>query len=81
MKIFLDRMVKQHVATICDRCNKRAEPWTESDEWGPEHDDFLSYSDTGGYDSVHGDGTSWSIDLCGPCTLEVLGPWIKRSET
>lgn len=63
----------------CDRCAKTA----RFDGQGPsmcDAYDFLSFRDTGGYASVHMDGQRWSIDLCGSCTIEVLGEWIQKEE-
>lgn len=57
----------------CNRCDHVA-----SYQDGCEAQDFLSFRDTGGYASVHMDGQRWYIDLCGPCTIEVLGEWIIK---
>lgn len=56
----------------CDRCGLEA----EYDD-GIEAQEFLSFRDTGGYGSVIGDGTTWSIDLCQHCVKAVLGEWIR----
>lgn len=54
----------------CDRCSLQASVGD------PEFSEFLTFSNTGGYDSVFGDGAGVEIDLCQHCTKEVLGPWI-----
>lgn len=63
----------------CDRCSKTASFQGDCAEVCDAYD-FLSFKDTGGYASVHMDGQRWSIDLCGPCTIEVLGPWIQKEK-
>lgn len=63
----------------CDRCGKTASYLDDTPEVFDAYD-FLSFKDTGGYASVHMDGQRWSIDLCGPCTIEVLGPWIQKEK-
>ena len=74
-KLYEDRPRPVLQALRCNRCG------AEYDARSPQGQDFLSYYDTGGYGSCHGDGTIWSIDLCGRCTVEVLGSYILREES
>lgn len=63
--------VAKAVSFTCDRCGMDA--LVDSAE-GCE---FLSISETGGYGSVFGDGTTYEIDLCQHCVKQTLGEWMR----
>lgn len=60
-------------ALRCDRCGR------EEDCESPEFFEFLSFANTGGYDSVFGDGTAIELDLCQQCVKETLGTWVRTT--
>ena len=63
-------------AYICDRCVRRV-----SIEDSPmEAQELFHWRHACGYGSVWGDGTTIACDLCQQCTLEVLGPFVRKSE-
>lgn len=76
MKVFEDKAVAWLSKISCDCCGVEAD--AAHPYFGGE--DFLSFEDVGGYASAHGDGTAWSVDLCGPCTVKILGPYIRKEE-
>jgi hypothetical protein len=58
---------------ICSRCEKVAKYEEEFEEW-------LIYSNHCGYESIFGDGTIISVELCPQCIKEVLGEYLKLHE-
>lgn len=71
--------VQRRASITCDRCGAVARFTGHGSEMCDAFD-FLSFKDTGGFGSVHMDGQRWSIDLCGPCTIEVLGHYIQKEK-
>ena len=59
----------------CDKCHKKFDVENKDDIY--EIQEFLHFRNTGGYDSIFGDGTEIEIDLCQHCTKEVLGQYIR----
>ena len=57
-------------SVICDRCKKEYNDDMELQE-------FLMHYNTGGYNSVFGDGSKTSLDLCQHCVKELLGDYIQ----
>jgi len=55
---------------ICDKCG---DEYDETDF--VQEQEGLFQTDTGGYGSVWGDGTRWSISLCQECAYELLSPY------
>ena len=53
-------------SVTCDCCGTTATDKMELQEW-------ILYSDRGGYNSEIGDGDDWSIDLCQECIQKLLG--------
>lgn len=45
-----------------------------------EAQEFLTFSQRGGYGSIFGDGNKVSVQLCQRCTKELLGPYLKIVE-
>lgn len=60
---------------VCDRCG------TEVDAEEPGAGDFLSVDRVAGYGSVFGDGAKVELDLCDACIQEVLGQWIRVTDS
>lgn len=63
------------VALECNRCKKRATP-EDVIEW----QEFMSWSNTGGYGSVWGDGSQVSVDLCQQCAYDLFSEFATRHE-
>ena len=67
--------VNEVSAYICDRCGRdTAKPGNEEEGF-----EFVSIDCIGGYDSIFGDQSHISIDLCQYCLKETLGPWLRIS--
>lgn len=66
-------VIDKVVGLQCDRCKKISYDEMETQE-------FISVSDTGGFLSAWGDGTTFSADLCSPCSLKVLGSFASIQE-
>lgn len=67
-------VTEQELITIeCDRCKKHI---TVDDvvEW----QECISWSTTGGFGSVWGDGTQVSVDLCQQCTYDLFSEFATR---
>ena len=58
------------VSIICDCCKKEFDNDIDLQE-------FLFYYNTGGYNSVFGDGVSMSLELCQDCVKKLLGEFIQ----
>ena len=66
------RTVQEVAACTCDRCKRRLAP-DEPGEWQGR----LSFDQSCGLDSVFGDGSTISLDLCQHCVQQVLGEWLR----
>lgn len=55
---------------VCDRCGKDV----DADDF-VEQQEGLLISDVGGWGSVWGDGTEWSISLCQECAYSLLSKY------
>lgn len=70
--VYVDTVVE----IVCDRCQKCFKE--NGDDW---HDDgwheIQSLEFVGGYESIFGDGSSVSVDLCQHCLKETLGQWLR----
>jgi len=58
------------------KCNKCKEEFTDV----LDTQEFLHFSDVGGYASKLGDGVRWSITLCQDCWLDLLGNYLDSQE-
>ena len=67
MKYFEDKVVKVISKLICDRCGEEAIPEDYT------FHEFISINHRCGYDSIHGDGSQISIDLCQKCFADMCG--------
>jgi hypothetical protein len=56
---------------VCDRCGRTA---SHKDA---EYKEFLQIGRRGGYGSIIGDGTDWSLDVCQHCLVDVFGKYIR----
>ncbi|NYH17847.1 hypothetical protein GGD41_005075 [Paraburkholderia bryophila] len=65
------RTVQAVAACTCDRCGRRMMP--DDAEWHER----MSVAWQGGFDSIFGDGSTVSIDLCPQCVKESLGAWLR----
>lgn len=68
------REVKVIASVTCDRCGKTEEPSFGGFEG------WHFFRDTGGYGSVFGDGTVWTLDLCESCFKALVGEWVCYPE-
>ncbi|MRR54265.1 MAG: hypothetical protein EG822_07110 [Deltaproteobacteria bacterium] len=57
---------------VCDRCGRTASPKDA------EYEEFIQIRHRGGYASVIGDGTNWSLDVCQHCFVKVFEKYILR---
>jgi hypothetical protein len=71
MREYREKTVQEVAACTCDRCGRCMTP--EDDEWCER----LSLDWHGGFDSVFGDGTHVSLDLCQHCVRDTLGAWLR----
>lgn len=76
MREYKRRTVQEVAACTSDRCKRRLTP----DKLG-EWQERLSFDQSCGFDSVFGDGSTISLDLCQHCVLQVLGEWLRISPT
>lgn len=71
-KVKKGRPFKAYDGFICDKCGKDV----DADDF-VEEQEALFITDTGGYGSVWGDGTRWSISLCQDCWHRIISPFVK----
>lgn len=76
MREYKRRTVQEVVACTCDRCKRRL----TADEPG-EWQERLSFDQGCGFESVFGDGSTISLDLCQHCVQQVLGEWLRITPT
>lgn len=60
---------------VCDKCGDDY----DDDDFIQEQEGLFK-TDIGGYGSVWGDGTCWSISLCQDCAHEILSPYAKKGK-
>ena len=60
---------------ICSKCKK--EYFHNKSDDIMEIQEFVSFSDIGGYSSVVGDESSYGFDLCQHCALEIMGEYYE----
>lgn len=72
MREYRARTIQVLAASTCDRCHRRLTP-DDPGEW----QERLSLDHSCGFDSVFGDGSTVSLDLCQHCVREVLGEWLR----
>lgn len=70
---YKDKVVQALAACTCDRCHKRMTPEDDGSGWHER----VSLSFRGGFDSIFGDGSGVSIDLCPQCVSDTLGAWLR----
>ncbi len=75
MKKFEEIKAQSLVALICDCCGR--ESIVDGNDF--EASEFISLDFIGGYQSVFGDQTHVSIDICQYCLKEKLGTWLKTT--
>lgn len=63
---------EKEVGMKCDAC--RDTYMLDNDPMATQ--EFLHHEDVGGFGSIIGDGTHWSITLCSPCIASILGKYI-----
>lgn len=68
------RTVQELAACTCDRCKRRLTP--DDGEW----QERLSFDHDCGFDSIFGDCSTVSLDLCQHCVQEVLGQWLRITQ-
>ena len=68
---YREKTVQEVAAGTCDRCHLHMTP--NDHDWHEK----ISISFVGGFDSIFGDGTAVSIDLCQECVKETLGTWLR----
>lgn len=73
MKKMRLKSIQEVSALVCDRCGREAS--TEEMEFG----DFTCIEYVGAYNSIFGDGSHISLDICQYCMKETLGQWLKIS--
>lgn len=73
MKKFEEITAKSVSALICDCCGR--ESIVGIDDY--EVQEFISLDFVGGYQSIFGDGTHVSLDICQYCLKDKLGTWLK----
>jgi hypothetical protein len=71
---YREKAVLEVAACTCDRCGLRMSP--EDDEWNER----VSLAWRCGFDSVFGDCSELSLDLCQHCMKATLGEWIRVSQ-
>ena len=71
MKNFEDKVVKVISELICDGCGEQATP----DDC--TFHEFISINHRCGYDSIHGDGKQFNIDLCQQCFADMCGDSLR----
>lgn len=59
-----------HTIYSLDQCNLNYDVRFETQE-------FLHYENTGGYNSIFGDGAQISIDICQHCVKKLLGQYLQ----
>jgi len=74
MQKFEEKTVSTLAAYTCDCCGRES---TISDDY--EASEFISLEYVGGYQSIFGDGTHVSIDICQYCLKDKLGTWLKTT--
>lgn len=72
MREFRPVTTQELAACTCDRCQRRL-TLDEPGEW----QERLSLDHSCGFDSVFGDGSFVSIDLCQRCVRDLLGEWLR----
>lgn len=71
MKKLKWKQIQAISAYVCDRCGR------EADLDDMEAMEFISIESVGGYQSIFGDGSQVSLDICQYCLKETLGEWLK----
>lgn len=61
--------------TVCDRCGNVAS------DIDSRFDNFLTLDFDAGCQSAFGDGTHVDLDLCHACVKQVLGRWLRYSQS
>lgn len=73
MRITTEAPVPVITAVVCDCCKKEYHPYYDE----MELQEFLHYTNTGGYASIFGDGVTMTLDLCQRCTRTLLGDYMR----
>ena len=73
MKKMRLKSIQEVSALVCDGCGREAS--SEDMEFG----DFTCIGYVGAYNSIFGDGSHVSLDICQYCLKETLGEWLKIS--
>ena len=73
MREMRQKSIQEVSALLCDRCGRKAS--AEEMEFG----DFTCIEYVGAYNSIFGDGSHISLDICQYCLKETLGNWLKIS--
>ena len=76
MKKFEEITAQSLAALICDCCGRES-IISDADFESPE---FVSLDFVGGYQSIFGDGTHVSIDICQYCLKDKFGTWLKTTQ-
>lgn len=76
MKKFEDRPIQFPTTLLCDCCGREATIGASDFEAQA----FVSLDFVGGYNSIFGDGTQVSLDICQYCLNEKLGTCLKTSK-
>ncbi len=75
MREYQPRTVQDLAACTCDRCQRRMTP--KDGEWHER----LAFDHSCGFDSVFGDRSTISLDLCQHCVREALGQWLRVTQS
>jgi hypothetical protein len=62
------------ISYTCDKCGLVAKP---DGNTVMEYQEFMSWTNEGGYNSVFGDGDLIMLELCQHCIKELLGEYIR----
>lgn len=75
-KELVERPVEEVISITCDRC--KVEIQTDDTF---EIQEMLNLNFVAGFGADLGDGNRCKIDLCQKCVKEVLGPWLRVTES
>lgn len=68
---------EQAMCAICDRCGREMRKDDCDGEWNAR----VSIAFRAGYASIFGDGNDVELDLCQHCLKDLLGQWIRVTDS
>jgi hypothetical protein len=66
----VNKVEKELISMVCDRCHKTEDDVMELQEW-------LKLDFVGGFQSIFGDGNQYRLDLCQKCMKELFGTYVR----